>query len=434
MSKKVTKTVKEFRQYELGDPVLGKVRGYPPWPGVVVDPSDAPPAVLHEQPPNKKATFYCILFFPMGDYAWLHSKDLSSLKRHEIEGFLADETKKRNGELREGYRIALDPQPWMTNRTQLVQAAQLAEEDAQVDQLESEKEEDEEDSSKKAKTTSKKRKRESAEPTKAPKKAPKPKKSSAEPTKKKAASTAGRPKKNGAKSKAMVESEDEGDAAEAEEEDEDAGPSKRKPSPPAAKKLKRDKDDDGDDAKSDDPQSIKVRDWRHKLQKTFLSNKALPKAEAMPEIDQLFTTVEVYNDMTIEQLQFSKIGKVMRHIAALSDDKVPPRDEEFKFRARAKALVDKWHQILNANKAANGSPTTSVVGGQANGKAKHPAGGAAAAAAKKDAEEVTQATKNIDLNGEGESPADAAGDADQDAPAEADTSMLGDVTMSEADA
>ena len=39
----------------------------------------------------------------------------------------------------------------------------------------------------------------------------------------------------------------------------------------------------------------------------------------------------------------------MRHIAVLPEEKVP-RDAEFKFRDRAKALVDKWHQILNANK------------------------------------------------------------------------------------
>lgn len=48
----------------------------------------------------------------------------------------------------------------------------------------------------------------------------------------------------------------------------------------------------------------------------------------------------------------------MRHIAALTPDKVP-RDEEFKFRARAKALVDKWHAILGANKPSeNGVETT----------------------------------------------------------------------------
>lgn len=73
-----------------------------------------------------------------------------------------------------------------------------------------------------------------------------------------------------------------------------------------------------------DPQADQVRDWRHRLQKVFLSNKALPKSEVrsslyrnryivwnlmgknfqlMPEIDGLFTTVEEYESMTIEQLQ-----------------------------------------------------------------------------------------------------------------------------------
>ena len=175
--------------------------------------------------------------------AWLHAKDLSALKRHEIEAFLADESKKRNGDLREGYRIALDPQPWMTNRAEIQQAEIEAAENEQVDQLESENEGDEDSEAKKK---SKKRKRED-DPTKPAKKAPKPKKGSAEPaSKKKSASAAGKPKKNGAKSKTMVESEDEGDAAGAED-DEDAGPSKKKASPPPAKKVKRDKDEDGDE-------------------------------------------------------------------------------------------------------------------------------------------------------------------------------------------
>ncbi|KAJ3509855.1 hypothetical protein NLJ89_g5000 [Agrocybe chaxingu] len=112
----------------------------------------------------------------------------------------------------------------------------------------------------------------------------------------------------------------------------------------------------------------------------------------MPEIDELFTTVEKYEEMTIEQLQFSKIGKVMRHIAAQPEEKVP-RDGEFKFRARAKALVDKWHQILNANKPVNGSPTSGQ--GQANGKTSEKGN----ARAGEGADEVTRGTRNLDLNG-----------------------------------
>ena len=50
----------------------------------------------------------------------------------------------------------------------------------------------------------------------------------------------------------------------------------------------------------------------------------------------------------------------MRHIAVLPEDKVP-RDAEFKFRERAKALVDKWHQILNANKS-NGAEAVTTNG------------------------------------------------------------------------
>ena len=64
----------------------------------------------------------------------------------------------------------------------------------------------------------------------------------------------------------------------------------------------------------------------------------------------------------IDDLQYSKIGKVMRHIHLQPLDKVP-RDEEFQFRSRAKALVDKWHVILSANKEAgpgtNGTPAGS---------------------------------------------------------------------------
>ncbi|KAF8149342.1 hypothetical protein B0H34DRAFT_785371 [Crassisporium funariophilum] len=430
MSKKATKNTKEVPQYETGDVVLGKVRGYPPWPGMVVDPTGVPQKVLNEQPPGKKASFYCVLFFPMGDYAWLTAKDISALRKHEMEAFIADDNKKRNRELFNGYSIAVDPTEFIEDlkakRVAIAQELEEAERNAEVDQLESEPDGLEDEDSKPAKkpkaAVSKKRKRESdAEPIKA-KKTPKVKKESAEPAKKKASSsTAGKGKKNGIKSKTMVESEDEGDTAEAEAEDDDAGPSK-KPSPPPTKKTKRDKDDDGDDSKiSGDPQSNKVRDWRHKLQKTFLSAKIVPKAETMPEIDALFTTVEDYDGMTIEQLQYSKIGKVMRHIAALGDTKIP-RDDEFKFRARAKDLVDKWHQILNANKPGNGSPTTSVAGGtQTNGKDKKD---------KEGDDEVLKGTKNLDLNGAGASP--AMGD-DQDANADmGDASMLADVTMSEA--
>ena len=32
-----------------------------------MEPTEVPPNVLSEQPPGKRVTFYCVLFFPMGD-------------------------------------------------------------------------------------------------------------------------------------------------------------------------------------------------------------------------------------------------------------------------------------------------------------------------------------------------------------------------------
>jgi hypothetical protein len=63
----------------------------------------------------------------------------------------------------------------------------------------------------------------------------------------------------------------------------------------------------------------------------------------------------------------------MRHIAALSPEKIP-RDSEFGFKDRAKVLVDRWQEVLNASKAngteagadaAHGTTTT-----EANGNAE----------------------------------------------------------------
>jgi hypothetical protein len=52
----------------------------------------------------------------------------------------------------------------------------------------------------------------------------------------------------------------------------------------------------------------------------------------------------------------------MRHIANLDPEKVP-RDEEFKFKQRAQALVDKW-QVLAHKKPTDG--TSDGINGKAD--------------------------------------------------------------------
>ena len=108
----------------------------------------------------------------------------------------------------------------------------------------------------------------------------------------------------------------------------------------------------------------------------------------------------------------------MRHIHVLPDDKVP-RDDEFKFRERAKVLVDKWHDILKTNGASDAAkPAT-------NGSRKA-ADAEDAVTANGKPEETKENGTNADH--------DAAMKGDDDAPINgaADESVLADVTMSEA--
>ncbi|KAH9940371.1 uncharacterized protein BXZ73DRAFT_42783 [Epithele typhae] len=398
MSKKGAKVQDKEQSYDYRDIVLAKVRGFPPWPGMIVDPDTVPDLVQKERPnaKTKKGNWYCVQFFPAGDFAWTVPKDISRLQQHEIQAYL-DEPAKRSAELMKGYRIALDPKAWEEEREATKARAQEQEANAEVDQLDSDGEDEGDDDDGEKKKKPKKRKRDSdAAASKSKSKAKKtPAESSA---RSRTTSTKG---KKGPKSKALVESEDDAEA------DNDRGSSAKRASPPPNKKAKRDKEEEVDSALAKDPEALKVREWRHRLQKAFLNSKVVPKDEDMPALDELFTQVQTYPKMSMEYLLFSKIGKVMRHINALPDDKVP-RDAEFRFRERSKVLVDKWHEILKSNGASeSGKPAT-------NG------------ARKSDAEEnvfpTNGANTRADVYTKEETTLNGAGD----------ESMLADVTMSEA--
>ena len=133
----------------------------------------------------------------------------------------------------------------------------------------------------------------------------------------------------------------------------------------------------------------------------------------------------------------------MRHINALSAEKVP-RDDEFKFRARAKALVDKWHDILSASKAAEGAVRKPATNGKPHAEDSGAANGkeeatdkeeSAAAAAEEKEKDETKESMEVDSKEEA-APAPAT-EEDNNASAEEPAALsavesTADVTMSEA--
>ena len=97
----------------------------------------------------------------------------------------------------------------------------------------------------------------------------------------------------------------------------------------------------------------------------------------------------------------------MRHIAVLTPEDVP-RDGDFHFRDRAKALVEKWRQILNANKrnGADGSgPNANGTADEAD-KAAEPVSGAPKSHENPQESEERGADQSMDMDLSGADGAD----------------------------
>ncbi|WVQ66995.1 uncharacterized protein L199_005187 [Kwoniella botswanensis] len=352
----------EKRNFEVGEIVLARLRGYPPWPARIANPDTLPRNVL-KQRPGKNPLIFCCQFFPAGDFSWLQSKEIKPLSQSDISAYLGESHRKSAGGLREAYITAQDPTEWDAQQADLQQAKEDAENENEVDEIEDEEEEEA--------TTGGKRKRAAPEKKKDGKKA------------------------KTTKSKDAVKEEDISDIREitvqCDEREEmdnswnfrpkehsgyDDSKSKSKPAakpkstatkgskPPASKPENQEPVDD--DPLASNPECVKVKDWRHKLQRAFLS-KSLPSAEEMPSYDDLFKTIESYDSMTIDALQYSKIGKVMKKIMTLNEI---PRNQEFKITDRASKLMHQWTDFIASsenkpNGAANGeAPASTAVNGE----------------------------------------------------------------------
>jgi hypothetical protein len=129
-------------------------------------------------------------------------------------------------------------------------------------------------------------------------------------------------------------------------------------------------------------------------------------------------------DLQLTILQFSKIGKVMRHISKLEGD--IPSEDQYHFRERAQVLVDKWGKLAGSSKA-NGSDDGAK---EVNGKDEDHVGDLTVL----DGDAKADATMDVDGAGdaEGEAEAEADADADAEVAAEEEVDTNGDAKMDEA--
>jgi len=93
------------------------------------------------------------------------------------------------------------------------------------------------------------------------------------------------------------------------------------------------------------PQRI-VLMFRHRIQKGFhLPGGGTLKDDDMPILSRYLRSLEEFQDMTAHILRTVKIHKVMKHLIRL-DPKTIPREAEFKFLERARALLVKYEVML----------------------------------------------------------------------------------------
>ncbi|RXK36547.1 hypothetical protein M231_06206 [Tremella mesenterica] len=321
--------------YSYGDIVLARLKGFPFWPGRITDPNDVPNHIQKIRPSINPST-YCVQFFTQGDYAWLHANVIRPLSADEITAWLAETHRKGKGNLQDAYLTAQDPTEWDEAQQAAIRAREEeeAEAEGEVDQLEEEE----------VAESGGKRKRGAGE-KKATKKRAKTEKATPEPKKSKKAE------------QLKVE----------------------------VKPVAQPAADDADPLSSD-PECAKVKHWRHMCQRAFLG-KELPQASEMDQYDKIFNEIEKYEGMTITALQYSKIGKVMKKIAALRNI---PRNDELKITERAQKLMNGWQVIIEQSEAKvdGGKPVNGDSVPETNGV--HGSGEKSAEAGESDKKETTE--------------------------------------------
>lgn len=97
--------------YKPTDIVLAKVKGYPPWPAMVLEESILPDNVIKKRPKTKqnKTFILPVRFFSDDTYIWIKSTDMKPLTDDMIDEFFSKVKRRRDNLLDSAYTLAKDP-------------------------------------------------------------------------------------------------------------------------------------------------------------------------------------------------------------------------------------------------------------------------------------------------------------------------------------
>ncbi|CAH0001114.1 unnamed protein product [Clonostachys byssicola] len=367
LSKKASKIRITHLDAKPGDHFLVKLKGFPEWPAIICEESMLPPALLNSRPvtaARPDGTYaeayadggkrvndrnFPVMYLFTNEFGWVVNTALTELTPEMAENAMNGKIRK---DLKAAFELAAEKHPidYYKQILQQFEDDRIAQEEAakaaaatpkkskKSKPKASDVDEDVEmaDVSESAKAKTKKRKaEEDAATPQRPDSVKKPKiKLNTSSTPKAANGTSKPQNKEASASK----------------------PSKAK-SKPGEKKSAGSKDTKLTPQERLARKEKEVLYLRHKLQRGLLTRDQIPQESEMDQMVEYLTILENFGaNLEVPIIKATKINKVMKAILKL--DSIP-REEEFKFKSRAQALLDQWNKLM----AGEGSAATNGVNG-----------------------------------------------------------------------
>ncbi|ODV89578.1 hypothetical protein CANCADRAFT_140957 [Tortispora caseinolytica NRRL Y-17796] len=271
-------------KFKPGDVVLGKVKGYPAWPAMVVAEEQVPPDVMGQKPLKRRPEFpevWPVRFFVELSYMWGTESELQLLTPEQCKKFLS--TRRKDKGLIAAYKQAMNPPDPLSFGS--VEVAAPADED-------DDEEDEEDDGNYNADANVKDSDDESKQP---------------EPKRK-----VGRPPGKRANKKSASSTRE-------------STPVKKQKMAAALRPYEE--------------RYTHVLFLRHKLQKAFLTKDKTPDAAEMPAISDFLSKLEHFQGLELPIIKQTKVNRVLKGILKLESI---PMDDSFKFKERARNLLEAW--------------------------------------------------------------------------------------------
>ncbi|RFU79697.1 pwwp domain-containing [Trichoderma arundinaceum] len=358
LSKKGSKARLTHIDAQPGDHFLVKLKGFPAWPAIICDEDMLPQALINTRPVSAARPdgsyseayadggkrvhdrSFPVMYLYTNEFGWVANTALSELTADKARETIGDKMRK---DLKAAFELAIE-QNSVEHYKDILQSFQ----DELIAQEEARKE---------AAATPKKGKKGKAKASdddedvdmedveEAPKSKPKKRKATDEDT------AVPQRSESVKKPKIKLNTSSTSKAANG-----TAAPKAKEEKAAKAAKAKPKK---GADKKSDAPKEPKMTPEERHAQRGF------PREDEMESMASFIKILENFQDLEVSIIRGTKINKVLKAILKL--DSIP-REEDFNFKKRSQALLDKWNKLLTSDGTVASTDTANGVNGASEPK------------------------------------------------------------------